>query len=273
MKNCNELFEKIESLLTENTPSHKVVICAFGMLNAGKSSLLNTLSGNWDTDYFKVADQRETAILQEFENEHYIYLDTPGLDATDDDTKTALAGGNSADILLFVHAADRGELEAKELQFLKEQYRTFGEYVNEHIVIVLNKSDSKNDNEINKIKTRIKEQCKETLDFEPQFVCVSCTRYKKGMATDSPVLIEKSNISTLSEQISNLADSCKAVREARKQQHIDLLLEELNEAEREVKQIVLEKQNQLNDMFSDFTQQVKQLTTKATALSRQYKKI
>ena len=46
-------------LVANSTPS-KPVIAVCGLMNAGKSYLLNMLTQQIDQEYFKTADQRET---------------------------------------------------------------------------------------------------------------------------------------------------------------------------------------------------------------------
>jgi 50S ribosomal subunit-associated GTPase HflX len=76
-----ENLKKICDELTSNAPPEKPVIAACGLMNAGKSYLLNMLTQHIEQEYFKTADQRETTSNKKLETEQYIYLDTPGLDA------------------------------------------------------------------------------------------------------------------------------------------------------------------------------------------------
>ena len=59
-------------LVANSTPS-KPVIAVCGLMNAGKSYLLNMLTQQIDQEYFKTADQRETTTNKTLETEQYIY--------------------------------------------------------------------------------------------------------------------------------------------------------------------------------------------------------
>ena len=103
----------------------KPVIAVCGLMNAGKSYLLNMLTQHIDQEYFKTADQRETTENNKLETEQYIYLDTPGLDANTQDDAIVQPGIAEADFVLFVHQP-QGELDPCELAFLRQLKDRFG---------------------------------------------------------------------------------------------------------------------------------------------------
>ena len=82
MKKILDLKNRSEQLaLSAYSAPNKPLIAVCGLMNTGKSYLLNMLTQHIDQEYFKTADQRETAANKTLETEQYIYLDTPGLDA------------------------------------------------------------------------------------------------------------------------------------------------------------------------------------------------
>ena len=89
--------------LKQRSKQKKPVVAVCGLMNAGKSFLLNMLSQHFDREHFKTADQRETAEIKRLETNDFIYLDTPGLDANNTDDLLAKQGIGSADIVLYVH--------------------------------------------------------------------------------------------------------------------------------------------------------------------------
>ena len=116
MDNYSQLLEQSKQLRLEATKlinakasvdeTQKTNIVAWGLLNVGKSSLLNMLTQHINHDYFKVNDHRETTKVSKFEDEYCIYLDTPGLDANKQDTQEAIKGVGKACLLYTSDAAD-----------------------------------------------------------------------------------------------------------------------------------------------------------------------
>lgn len=85
-------------------------------MKAGKSSLFNAIIG--EKEVFKTDVIRATVSNDSYEMENYILIDTPGLDANDEDTAVALEGYKSADIILFVHNVIDGELNKIETDYI-----------------------------------------------------------------------------------------------------------------------------------------------------------
>ena len=83
-----DIEEKIQLIIDEQN-NKKPIIVAYGLMNAGKSYLLNMLTQHISEEFFKTNDIRETATIKKFESEKYIYLDTPGLDANEEDDSQA----------------------------------------------------------------------------------------------------------------------------------------------------------------------------------------
>lgn len=72
-----------------------------GRMNHGKSSLLNSLIGQSE-DYFEVQDRRTTVKNKEYQyDENIIFVDTPGLNADDNDDREAIKAYKKASLILF----------------------------------------------------------------------------------------------------------------------------------------------------------------------------
>ena len=210
----------------------KPVVVAWGLMNAGKSYLLNMLTEHIDNEYFKTNDFRETAEVKKFETDDFIFLDTPGLDASTEDNLTAIQGVGEADIVLFVHQL-QGELEAVEIEFLQNLVDSFGEYASDNIIIVLSKVDKEDGN-------KVLQQCDIYIGFEPKCIAISNTVYKAGAEKNIEGLIKNSNIGSLHQLLQQLSASVQGVREERQLQQRQQVIDQLK-AEREELEEVLNK--------------------------------
>lgn len=162
-----KLNENIEELKTLVARPSELQIAVYGKYNHGKSSLLNALVGE---KIFKTADIRETIISKSHTKNSITWIDTPGLDADvdEEDDNNAKEVLNRSDLLLFVHSINEGELDEKELTFLKERYKN-----NNNILLVLSQTDKVS--EVESVQNVIKNQ----LDFivNPiQIIAVSSKR-------------------------------------------------------------------------------------------------
>lgn len=98
------------------TKKEKMEIVIAGNVKAGKSTLINAIFN--DEDLCPTGVVRTTVENQSIESEHYRILDTPGINANNEDTAVAEQGYDRADFFLFVHNIVEGELLAQELAFL-----------------------------------------------------------------------------------------------------------------------------------------------------------
>lgn len=166
LKESQDLRGLSQDFLNQSSRSDNPVIVTWGLMNAGKSSLLNMLTKHIEQEYFKTNDFRETAVISAYETDQLTYLDTPGLDANTSDNLEALKGVRKADIVLFVHQL-QGELEKNEIEFLKEISTSFGQYAEQNIILVLSKVDKEDQSKVDQIQLKVLEQCKQYLGFEP----------------------------------------------------------------------------------------------------------
>ena len=72
VKRFKSVKNKFNKLKDNKIEVGKPVVAAFGILNAGKSYLLNMLSLNIQDEYFKTNDHRETTEILEYESEKFI---------------------------------------------------------------------------------------------------------------------------------------------------------------------------------------------------------
>lgn len=271
MKKISEIQEDINRL-ARNSASEKPVIAAFGLMNTGKSYLLNMLTEHVEQEYFKTADRRETSANKTFESQKYIYLDTPGLDANDQDDVVAKKGIIDADIILFVHQP-QGELESIEIDFLKNLKEDFGKSAKNNIVIVISKIDKEASEKIEEIEAAIRKQCVEILNTSFEIFQVSNTFYKTGVHEKEQDIIEASNIHALARHIEKISPEILYARKGKRDASIEkisieletLLQNFLNERE------LIEKE--LCNEFKDFNQQINQLESFLTESNRKFNQI
>lgn len=151
-----------------NSPT-KIVI--FGKYNHGKSSFLNA----WfeEDSLFSVSDKRETQEVQEeYDHKHnVIWFDTPGLDAEEADDLKAFEVLKEADLLCLVHSLADGELDKKEITFLKDN-----KSLRNKSVLLLTKLDQQEDYE--SVSKKINEQV-ESEGLKLESFLISSERYRK----------------------------------------------------------------------------------------------
>lgn len=262
-------------LQAKSESSSKPVVVAWGLMNAGKSYLLNMLTEHIDNEYFKTNDFRETAEVKKFETEDFVFLDTPGLDASTEDNLKAIQGVGKADIVLFVHQL-QGELEAVEIEFLQNLVGSFGEYASDNIIIVLSKVDKEDEKKVEDIRDKVLQQCEIYIGFEPKCIAISNTVYKAGAEKNIEGLIKISNIGSLHELLKQLSVSVQGVREERQLQQKQQLIKQLEDEKKQLEQILNKykyKASKLKDEAKGFNSTVKKLKTFMVNISNEYQNL
>lgn len=266
-----DIEEKIQLIVAEQN-NKKPIIVAYGLMNAGKSYLLNMLTQHISEEFFKTNDIRETATIKKFESEKYIYLDTPGLDANEADDSQAQSGVKKADVVLFLHQP-QGELEANEIDFLKKLSRSFGKHSNKSIIIVLSKIEKESQEKIDAIEKAVKIQCEKEIGFSPTIFKVSNSRYKNGVTKNKNALIDQSNIKSLIGHIDHVAAAAQKFKAQKSLIALDDFL-----ADAKIKEITLSsKRNDLmasiEDSLSIFHMHMESIKKLIRDSSAQYKSI
>ena len=273
MKKIFDLKFRSEQLaLGAYSAPRKPVIAVCGLMNAGKSYLLNMLTKHIDQEYFKTADQRETTANKTLETEQYIYLDTPGLDANAQDDAIAQQGIADADIVLFVHQP-QGELDPNELDFLRQLKDCFGKSAKHSVIIVISKIDKEPASKIEAIDKEIQKQCQEKLGTVFTTFQVSNTRYKTGISQQKNGLIQASHIDAL---LQHLKKATLKIRQARKDKltaSIEALMTETDTLTQELRDEKAAIQQDINEQFSPFNSHMDLLQTFLSESASQFKKI
>lgn len=271
MKKIKDLRRRYENLIS-NAPPEKPIIAVCGLMNAGKSYLLNMLTQHIDEEYFKTADQRETTVNKTLETKNYIYLDTPGLDANAKDDAIASQGIHQADIVLFVHQP-QGELESVEMDFLRQLKGNFGKSTKHSIIIVISKIDKEEQSKIDSIDEAIQKQCQEHLGISLTTIQISNTRYKTGISQQKNGLIQASHIEALVQHLQKITPKVRQTRSNKTASNIEILL---NESESLIQELRDEKtaiRQEISDKFSNFNAQMNQLQAFLNESTSNFKKI
>lgn len=248
-------------LLAETEPGSKPRIAAWGLVKAGKSSLLNMLSGNIENEFFKTGVVRTTRTNCEFETDNYVLVDTPGLGIDEGDSKQAFKGLDSADVTLFIHAP-QGELDQEEIDLLAQVKAAYAEKADRRLILVLSLLDRVQSEAMDNISCRILEQLKEHIGVQPICFKVSNTRFRKGVTENKSGLTEKSGIPELAQHLDKLSveieSQLEGVRSSRKQTRRSKLLNSLDKAIEEERRIIssfkspyIEKAHAFNKMMKD----------------------
>ena len=235
--------------------AEKPVIAVAGLLNAGKSYLLNMLSQQIEQEYFKTADQRETTENKTLETDQYIYLDTPGLDATHEDSAAARSGVRDADLILFVHQP-QGELDPEEVKFLQELKQDFGEHARNHIAIVITKIEKESDEKIKLIGEKIQKQCREIVNAEFPVFQISSKRYRSGVVQHKDKLVEASHMDVLIEYLQEHSANVIRVRRNKKARELSALLQASERLAHDLKKERSAMLRGFIDAFSEFNGKV-----------------
>lgn len=181
-------FSRLRQELEESAslgPLPRIAVC--GLMNAGKSALLNGLTGNLENEVFETKAVRATIRVQELEHEGLVYLDTPGIDACDEDDRQVWLGLSHADGILFVHNLRTGTLEEIETKFLRELMRRRPD-LNRHLVVVLTHSESATQQQTR--EHAIRGILQSLFEVVPPTFATSFSALRNGMQKHSPKLLE-----------------------------------------------------------------------------------
>ncbi|WP_374377799.1 GTPase [Pseudomonas fluvialis] len=274
-----QLEDNCYNFLQETSLNAKPVIAAWGLVKAGKSSLLNMLSGHIEDEFFKTGVVRTTRLNQELETAHYRLMDTPGLDIDQADSRQAQSGLDNADVVLFVHAPP-GELDQEEMELLTQVKATYAGDTEKRLVLAVSQLDKDQDGAMELIRQRILVQLREQLDIEPQCFLISNSRYRKGIAHGKQKMISSSGIPQLIAHLDGLVQSIdgklQSVRVSRRAARKAELLAELEQsiaAERQqithLQQPYASKARAFNRMMAKLRQGYTAQTEKVAAVQKE----
>lgn len=258
---CCELLDAVEG-------GSKPRIAAWGLVKAGKSSLLNMLSGHVAKEFFATGVVRTTLRNKELETERYVLVDTPGLGIDKRDSAEAFKGLDAADVTVFVHSPP-GELDQEEIDLLGQVNAAYGAQTDRRLVLVLSQLDKFSASDRDLIRTRILAQMQEFFGLQPACFEVSSTRYGKGVNEGKTTLELKSGIpalrdhlDALSQEIEGEIEGVRAVRRAQRRAEV---LRELDKAIDEERELIARLQQPFIEKVRDFNLMMAELRRSFTS--------
>lgn len=198
-------IEDLNNLINDKNSSKVKVVCA-GIYNAGKSTFLNQIVGK---SVFEVGDIPTTTKMQQYENNNVLFIDTPGVNANENDNNTALQIYKDADLVLFVSNIQNGGLNASEGNYLKEIETILGgeEIFKNNVLFMLSNKHQVDEIAIPKIVEEHKNNINKVMGYIPEniFVFDSCT-YENGCKNKENTLINESGFLDIKKVIDNKVD-------------------------------------------------------------------
>ena len=198
---------RLDALLKSNDGVFRIV--SAGMMNPGKSTLLNALLGK--EDMFKTADVRETTVVRSVSwKENVTLVDTPGFSsAVCEDDSEALSALRQADLVLFVHNVAIGGINQAELDVLIALEEILGEAEFKTRVLFINtRSDECPDDDLERNVQECVDLIKENLGCKLKSYVVSPKQYLQGIkmiddgcTDDGKTLMEAGGVGKLSREI------------------------------------------------------------------------
>lgn len=208
-----EAWEAYQRAVAQPARQVPHIVCT-GIYNAGKSTLLNALCGE---EKFPTGDIPTTKEIAQAEFGGAVYVDTPGLNAEDEDDRETLATYDAADFILFVASAQNGgvsEAEAGWLKRLEERY-TAGS-LKRRLVYVLTHCGQVEPEQVTAIRDRTAADLEEIIGFAPEPIfSVDSVIYQKGISENKPILVEDSVLPQLQAHLTELiAGAGETLRQA-----------------------------------------------------------
>lgn len=241
--------KKKEGLAKMKKTAGKPSVANAGLLKAGKSTLFNAIAGE---TVFTSDVIRATVKNAEKELEDYILLDTPGLDADEKDTLEAMAGYGNADIIIFVHNLQEGELNQTEIDGINQICGLFDSRDDffSNSILVLTHKDQVEDTYMD-ICSSIQAQCEKILEGRFHHVsCVDSSNYLKGIEEGKELLKKDSGISELIGAINSCVSGGNSLRESGFLKKKNELVSEIEKAVSELTQTLPTEECSVTDIES-----------------------
>lgn len=194
-------YESLQAMLAKLEHGH-IHVAAFGRVSVGKSSLLNALIGSPRFAVSALHGETKEASMQAWQesDDHGVYfMDTPGINEVDGDTREQLAieVAGRCDLVIFVVDGDMTHSETQALDLLAAQNRP--------MLLVLNKADQYTQNELEQLLARLREHADSSVRAENVVTASASPR-------ERIVLVQRSDGSELEERRQPEPD-VKALRE------------------------------------------------------------
>ena len=224
----NNYEDKLNQIISD---SDKFYLVNAGRMNHGKSSLLNSLTGQVE-DVFEVQDKRTTVKNKIYQyNKNIYFIDTPGLNANDSDDQEAIKAYKKANLILFVHNLSVGDIrkeEVKDIKTIISCFNSIDNLANKFVLVLTGKDAIQSKDDLNNIKSKVLLDIKNETGLSGfKVFTVSNTTYKNGLKNNKDKLIEHSGIKLLHEYIDSFIMSSNSEIQDRICERIDLETERI----------------------------------------------
>jgi predicted ATP-dependent endonuclease of OLD family len=178
--------------IVECDPS-KFRLTAIGKQNSGKSTLLNVLCSFFKDEKFKTSDYIVTRKNEEYfdKGSNTIFVDTPGLDANQEDDREANRSLKTG-VVLFLHSCRTGELDSLECKSLQRLVQEFDQPQRQ--IAVLCSQTGGTGNGVKEVLDRVRAQAREIVGNEVTVIAMDSIEYKYGRLENDERLIRHSHI-------------------------------------------------------------------------------
>ncbi len=209
----HSFIQRIDSEVSTLINVKKPKIMVYGIYNAGKSTLINSIIGK------AVAETRDcptTYKIDEYECGDYILVDSPGVDAPIEHQIVTENNISKCHVILYVISTKGGFESIKNYQNMYNLIKTDKPF----IIVINDKEGDENLNSsenINRIKCKIIENLKmvshnEKIENLFDTIAVNAKRAFLGKTKNKDILYNKSNVELLKDRISCFLDSNEAMR-------------------------------------------------------------
>lgn len=200
-------FRPIEDIFEDKKTKADAVIMVYGVYNAGKSTLINTLLGREEaaTDDIPLTDK-----VCAYQWGQYSILDTPGVDAPIEHENVTNAQMLKADAIIFVVDPIGTAEEAKTLSVLMDLQQA-----GKQVFLVLNEKKAINEEDFIKLKDQTRERLqqmaaerglRDVLKNIP-IVRINAKRALQGQLKNQPKLVELSGYPAFEKQLREFLQS------------------------------------------------------------------
>lgn len=257
---------------------HRVKITNAGLLKAGKSSFFNALLDCSDGERFPTGAARKTIATDEEKLEGQLFLvDTPGIDARDEDDEKTFEAILESDIIVFIHNIKTGEYKRAEIEFINricdEMDRR--EDIKDRLVFVASWIDEREENnDLNEVISIMQGQLVDACGYKPEIETISSKRYLKGLSENKENLKNKSNVLPVRAKIVKMADIILNMKKEMLGRHLDklkkatipLFTNKVTELKNKIERIEIEHRQRGNEISREWRELRKTINEKLLVL-------
>ena len=221
-----------------------ITIVNTGLVNSGKSSLFNALLDAFETERFPVGAVRTTMHGdRERLNDWVEIIDTPGIDATDEDDETAFHTLMEADLIVVTHNIKTGPLNRSEYEWLRRIANGVAKTDRERRITFICTWIDERDREDGYlgITAEVKRQVTEAMEGEIPFWEVSAKRYSTAHRKGIEAMAAASKIPVLKDFLLQRAAQARTTAGASRREELAELCRQ-SEAELSARRESLAKQ-------------------------------